>query len=184
MADSAIPNWAADLLATWFDRLEPSDWFRSSVEVDAMLERRFAPVLAEQSARPASDFLDHPDTARAAILLFDQIPRNIFRDSADAYAHDSKARAITCGFVDRGWLAGLTEEQAQFVLMPLMHSETLADQDRSVALFAKHAPDALEYARSHRGAIARFGRFPHRNDVLGRETTGEEAEALENGLGW
>nr|WP_247712894.1 DUF924 family protein [Qipengyuania intermedia] len=171
-------------MRTWFEELDSSDWYASSPEVDAMLRDRFSDDLEREGVKPAASFLGELDTARAAILLSDQIPRNIHRDTAKAFAWDPLARKLTHGVLERGWLAGLETAQKQFILMPLMHSEEIADQDMSVELFAEHVPDALDFAVSHRKMIARFGRFPHRNDVLGRETTPEEQAAIDAGFSW
>ena len=177
-------DWVRAILRTWFEELDSSDWYASSAAVDSMLHDRFAQDLERESTEPAASFLDRPDHARAAILLFDQIPRNIHRDTAKAFAWDPLARELTHGVIERGWLDDFETAQKQFVLMPLMHSEDLADQDLCVELFAQHVPGALDFARSHREMIARFGRFPHRNEVLGRETTPEEKAAIEAGFSW
>ena len=185
MTSPADPrSWRERPLRVWFDELGPDDWFRTDDAVDAMLEREFAEDWRREKEREADAFVRDAETARAAILLFDQIPRNIHRGTARAYATDPLALRIAHRAIARGWVESMTQEQAQFALMPLMHSEDLADQDLSVRLFARHAPGALEFARSHRDAIARFGRFPHRNALLGRETTPEERQAIADGLAW
>ncbi|WP_246034503.1 DUF924 family protein [Qipengyuania marisflavi] len=177
-------DWAAELVHFWFRELDSTDWYNGSARVDDILRERFAGDLTQLADGDSADFLTDPKTAQAAILLFDQVPRNIHRKSALAFASDPLARAITDGVIERGWLATFAERERQFVLMPLMHSEQLADQDLSVALFEQHAPGALPFAQSHREMIARFGRFPHRNNVLGRETTTEEQAAIDSGFSW
>ncbi|MGI8942896.1 MAG: DUF924 family protein [Qipengyuania sp.] len=179
----AVPDWARRLLDSWFEDLDEGDWFGGDA-VDRLLRERFESVLAEQGERPAEEFLSHRETARAAILLFDQIPRNLYRDTPRAYAWDGPARQLTHAFILRGWLGDYAESERQFVLMPLMHSEDIADQELSVEQFALHAPGALEFARSHRDVIDRFGRFPHRNAVLGRQSTPAELRAVEEGASW
>lgn len=124
------------------------------------------------------------DTVRAAILLFDQVPRNIYRDSARAFAYDPLALTLSKEAIARGMDEGLPNAQRQFVAMPLMHSEDLADQEASVAYFGEHLPDNLSFARSHHEMIERFGRFPHRNAALGRDTTPEEQRAIDEGFSW
>ncbi len=176
--------WARDILHVWFHTLGSEDWFAPSKAIDEMLGNRFGEELERQATRAPGEFLDDPQTALAAIILFDQIPRNIHRDTAQAFAHDPQARAITHGVIKRGWLGDYTEDERQFTLMPLMHSEQLRDQDLSVELFARHAPSSLEFARSHREMIARFGRFPHRNEILGRESSEAEKEAIADGFSW
>jgi len=182
---AAPRRWAAELLHFWFHALRPGDWFHSSPAIDAALRRRFAADLAMLRARPAREFLHDPLTARAAVLLFDQVPRNIFRGSAQAFATDPLARAITNGILRRGWDRGLSGAERQFIALPLMHSEAIADQRRSLAYFAALGPRyGFPFARSHYRMIARFGRFPHRNAVLGRASTPAERRAVAAGFAW
>ena len=176
--------WARDVLHVWFHALGSEGWFAPTEDIDAMLDDRFGEELERQAMRAPEEFLGDAQVALAAIILFDQIPRNIHRDTAQAFAHDPQARAITHGLIELGWLNDYAEDQRQFALMPLMHSEEIRDQELSVELFARHAPDALEFARSHREMIDRFGRFPHRNEILGRESTEAEKEAIANGFSW
>ncbi|GMM93660.1 DUF924 family protein [Qipengyuania sp. MTN3-11] len=176
--------WARDLLHCWFHKLDPADWFGASESVDALLRRRFGRWLVPFGHRPPDEFLTDRPTARAAILLFDQLPRNLFRDDPRAFGWDRQAVALSRGAIRRGWHRGLYAQEAQFVLMPLMHSETIADQRLSLALFARYAPASLPFARSHHRMIARFGRFPHRNNVLGRDSTQAEERAVAAGFDW
>lgn len=178
-------RWAAELLHFWFHRLRPADWFRVSDKVDGALRRRFARDLAMLRTRPAAEFLTDPLTARAAVLLFDQVPRNIHRGTAQAFATDPLAREIARGIMRRGWTRTLGKAERQFVALPLMHSEAIADQLASVALFAQLGRrHGFPFARSHYRMIARFGRFPHRNAVLGRAATPAEARAVAQGFAW
>ena len=181
---SGEPPWAKELLHFWFEKIESGDWFSSSDAVDDELKDRFEAVLEAHGNRPAREFLSDPLTARAAILLFDQVPRNIYRDTERAFAFDPLALAIAKEAIARGWDEGIPDRERQFVAMPLMHSEDLATQEMCLDYFGKHLPDNLTYARSHHEMIARFGRFPHRNELLGRETTEAEQEAIEAGFSW
>ena len=177
--------WARDLLRFWFHELQPSDWFGSGEEVDRGLRVRFGRTLAMMAHRPTSEFLSDPATARAAILLFDQVPRNLFRDDPRAFATDRKAAALTRAFLSRGWHRGLDANARQFVAMPLMHSERIADQRLGLAFFARERLyDTLRFARAHHCMIASFRRFPHRNAVLGRETSAKEKRAIDAGFAW
>ena len=176
--------WAADLLHLWFRRLRPRDWFGGSPAVDALLRRRFERTLAALWPCQADDFLDNPATALASVVLFDQIPRNLFGSGAQAFAYDPLARAITHAAIARGWDRGLNAAQRQFLYMPLMHSEAIADQRLSLRLFADLPRHGWAYARSHHAMIARFGRFPHRNAALGRTSTAAERRAIEAGFSW
>ena len=178
-------RWAADLLHVWFHRLRPPQWFMRDDAVDALLRRRFAPLLTGLARRPVREFLRDPLTARAAILLFDQVPRNSFRDSPRAFATDRLAAAIARGALARGWDWRLSRAQRQFLLLPLMHSEAIADQRLSLRRFAANGDAGRRgFAASHYRMIARFGRFPHRNAVLGHRSTPAEERAVAAGHAW
>lgn len=177
--------WAEDLLHFWFQTLSPADWFQGSEALDNELHRRFARWLHALGNQPPSDFLRDRETARAAILLFDQCPRNLLRGSAEAFAFDPLARAICHGALIRGWDAGLSKPAKQFLYMPLMHSEHIADQQLSLRLFTGLGDSFVRsFARDHYLMIARFGRFPHRNAVLGRGSTPAEERAVASGHAW
>ena len=178
-------RWAAELLHFWFHELRPRDWFAPDARVDAALRRRFARALESLRNRPAHEFLTDPANALAAVLLFDQLPRNLFRGTPRAFASDPLARAIARGALDRGWDRALTPPERQFLAMPLMHSERIADQRRSLAYFTRLGRRyGAPFARAHYRMIARFGRFPHRNAVLGRRSTPAEIAAVEAGNRW
>ncbi|KLE34150.1 DUF924 family protein [Aurantiacibacter luteus] len=178
-------RWAAELLHVWFHRLRPADWWGGSARVDAMLERRFSAEWHALQTCPPDSFLADPRSALAAVLLFDQVPRNLFRDDPRAYATDPLARVICHGALDRGYLHRLERRQQAFLVMPLMHSEDIADQRLSLALFVRINGGAnLAFARSHHRMIARFGRFPHRNAVLGRTSSAAEKRAVAAGFAW
>ena len=178
-------RWAAELVHLWFHQLAFDDWFASDPRLDARLRRRFARELASLRTRPAREFLSDPLTALAAVLLFDQLPRNLHRGTPRAYATDPLARAIAKGALGRGWDRALTPRQRQFLAMPLMHSERIADQRKCLTLYSELGPRyGWPFARSHHRMIARFGRFPHRGAVLGRAVTPAESRAIEQGFAW
>lgn len=177
--------WAAAILNFWFNRLRPGQWFGRNDIMDQAMRRRFARELVMLGKRPAREFLCDPHTARAAVLLFDQVPRNIFRGDARTFAFDPLARAIARGAIRRGWDKGLGKHQRQFLYMPLMHSESRADQQLSLRLYAALGDASiLGFARSHAAMVMRFGRFPHRNEVLGRKSTAAELRAVAAGNAW
>ncbi len=180
---AATRAWARDLHYVWFHHLSPSDWYRGGEHVDALLRQRFAGHWHALRGQPAASFLDSPRGALAAVLLFDQVPRNIFREDPRAFASDPLARAIAKETIARGWHRLLDPQERQFLYMPLMHSESIADQRTSLRLFAQLGR-SLSFARSHYAMIARFGRFPHRNAVLGRTSSAAEARAIEAGNAW
>jgi uncharacterized protein (DUF924 family) len=178
-------RWAAELFHVWFHKLGPRVWFAPDPQADAMLRRRFERELNRLGARPAREFLTDPKTALAAVLLFDQLPRNLHRKRARAFAFDPLAREIAKGALDRGLDAALTPPQRQFLAMPLMHSEHIADQRRSLRVYGRLGGRyGWPFARSHHRMIARFGRFPHRNAALGRGSTEAEKRAVAAGFAW
>lgn len=177
--------WAADLLHFWFHELRPNQWFGRSSVVDRALRDRFGRWLTALGGRPAGEFLRDPLTARAAVLLFDQLPRNLFRDDPRAFTYDPLACKIARGIMKRDWDKGLPKAARQFIYMPLMHSEAIADQMESMRRFTR-LDDAfvLGFARAHHDMVARFGRFPHRNTVLGRKSSPAEQRAVAAGNTW
>ncbi|WP_347302190.1 DUF924 family protein [Croceibacterium sp. TMG7-5b_MA50] len=178
-------RWAAELEHFWFRRLNPAQWFGSSEAVDAELHHRFAQDLAALWTQPPESFLTDPHTALAAVLLFDQVPRNLFRGTATAFAFDPLARRVTHGALARGFDRPLRPEQRMFLAMPLMHSEQIADQLLSVRYFtALGRTENRAFAIDHYRMIARFGRFPHRNAALDRTSTAAERRAVEQGFAW
>jgi uncharacterized protein (DUF924 family) len=182
---AAQRRWAAELLHFWFHKLRARDWFMPDPRVDAELRRRFGRELTALGTRPAGEFLADPRTALAAVLLFDQLPRNLHRGTPHAYAFDARARTIAHEALRRGWDSALSRSERQFLAMPLMHSEQIADQRRSLALYARLGHGyGWSYAVSHHRMIARFGRFPHRNAVLGRKSTPAEERTVEQGFTW
>ena len=177
--------WTADVLDYWFRHLEPRHWFAPNPDIDEEIRDRFEPLWFSQKGEQAMFFLTDPRVALAAIILFDQFPRNMFRDSPDSFATDRLALSIAEGMIEAAFDLALPQEQRAFAYMPYMHSERMVDQDRSVELFDMLGQkEQIEFAILHRDVIRRFGRFPHRNAVYGRESTAEELEFLQIGRGW
>ena len=178
-------RWAAELLHFWFHKLGPQAWFAPDPLIDAELRRRFERELTALAMRPPTDFLTDPAAALAAVLLFDQLPRNLYRGTAHAFGFDPLARAIAKGALERGWDVALTLPQRQFLAMPLMHSEHIADQLQSLAYFSRLGTRyGRPFAASHYRMIAHFGRFPHRNKPLNRLSTPAEQRAVAAGFAW
>lgn len=198
---NTLPHAAHQVLTFWFgddpqqDWPEPHRgdlWFRGGPEVDAHIRTQFGPLVDEAMAGGLTDWEATPMARLALILLLDQFSRNVYRGQARAFAGDARAQALTQRTVDAGEDNGLPRAGRLFVYMPLMHAETLAQQDACVACIERlHAgasgaaqdilADNLRYAVLHRDIVARFGRFPHRNAVLGRESTAAEIEFLKDG---
>ncbi len=171
-------GWQQEVLQFWFGELTSDDWFKVRKETDDLIRNRFADLHAElRSAVPAEAFLE-PDAALAAVIVFDQFSRNMFRGTADAFATDRLSVAVAANALANKFDERLPQERKHFLYMPFMHSEVLADQKRCVALFEALGGDAVKYAIEHRDIIERFGRFPHRNRALRRETTDEERAFL------
>lgn len=173
------------ILAFWFEECTPDMWYRQSDDFDALIENRFRDAYEAACAGALDGWAETARGSLALVLLLDQFSRNLFRDDARAYAQDARCREIVDAALERGFDQELSEAETAFLYMPLMHSEDLADQKKCVALFAK-VPNSnnLEYAQEHRDVIARFGRFPHRNGVLGRASTDEELAYLAAGGGF
>ncbi|KKC24191.1 DUF924 family protein [Sphingomonas sp. SRS2] len=175
----------AAILSFWFDEVGPERWWTRSDETDAVIAERFGALWAEWRSRTPDSFLASADEAVAGVILFDQFSRNLFRGHADAFSTDPLALAIATGALDRGLDAEMTGDQLSFLYMPFQHSEVLADQQRSVALFtALGNANSLEFAHKHHDMIARLGRFPARNAALGRADRPGEAAAIEMSKGW
>lgn len=178
-------DWARQLLLFWFDEHGFDDWYGGGPRFDEEVRALAGDWHDALRALPPSAFLTDPDTALAAVILFDQVPRNIYRNHADAFATDELARAIARGMVERGWDESLPEEHRQFAYLPFEHSEDIADQRESLRLMARLTdPRSLEYAQKHFDIVDRFGRFPHRNAALGRASRPDEAAAIEEGKDW
>lgn len=171
--------WVAEVLDFWFSYSWEELWTPTDA-FDAAIRDRFGIEWARQSRREVADFIGDADTALAAIVLFDQFPRNMFRGQADQFATDHLALAISREAVARGYDDGMTKERRAFLYMPFEHSEDLADQRQSLLLFTALGDDQmLGFARKHYEVIEKFGRFPHRNEALGRKPTAMERAAGE-----
>jgi len=174
-----------EILDFWLKEIGPDRWWTRSDETDAAISARFGVLWEEWRDRMPESFLGSAEEALAGILLFDQFSRNLHRDSAEAFATDPLALAIARGAIDRGLDDQVDPAARAFFYMPFQHSEALADQDRALALFtALGDANSIDFSRKHRAIIERFGRFPHRNAVLGRADRPGEEEAVREGAQW
>ena len=170
---------AGEILDFWFG-LTREQWFSRDDAVDAAIAERFGELWSEQRQCPIESFLGSADAALAAVILYDQFPRNMFRDSAESFATDHLALAIARAAIDQSLDNQVSAERRGFFYLPFEHSEELDDQQRSIMLFtALGDPELLRFARLHHDIIARFGRFPHRNAILGRAPRPAEVAAGE-----
>ena len=165
----------ADVLTFWFSEVGRQHWFAPTPAFDQAVRERFADLSARAERGELSAWEESPEGCLALCVRLDQMPRNIFRGTSRAYAADHRARAVAERAVERGFDQGMPPEWKQFLYLPFSHSERLADQLRAMALFeAAGLDEAQVYVRGHLGIIRQFGRFPHRNAILGRSSTPEE----------
>lgn len=167
------------LIDFWFSERVAKLWFCSTPAFDDELRQRFAATYTSACRDELDDWQATARGALALVILFDQIPLNIFRGKPQSFATEARARAVASQAIAQGLDAQLHGAEKVFMYLPYMHSENLADQDTSVDLFS-HAglENNLRFALHHREIVRRFGRFPHRNDILDRESTAEETAWL------
>ena len=179
MTETVSAPYADEILDFWFRELDREAWFTKSDETDTLIRGRFL-ALHDQLVREVSSqcALD-PRATLAAVIAFDQFPRNVFRGTPRAFATDPAALALARQAVDAGLDRGFSRDERMFLYLPFEHSESARDQTQSVALFASlDDPELTRYAEAHKVIIDRFGRFPHRNAILGRTSTPDESEFL------
>lgn len=178
-----------EILDFWFDPASATHWFAGNVALDELLRRRFADTLARASDGQLQAWALEPEGWLALLLVLDQFPRNLHRDDRRAWQHDASAQRLALSGIARGDDRKLPALQRVFAYLPLEHAEDMGLQDLSVAAFeallSEAAPDEQarfaefrDYARRHRAVMARFGRFPHRNALLGRGSTPAERDYL------
>ncbi len=165
----------------WCEELSSEQHWKKDPAIDRHIAERFGKVREQVLATKAAGWRDSPETLAAAIILTDQFSRNMFRGSAKAFEADSLALELCKLALDRGWVDEVRNPLPSFVLMPLMHSEELEDQSRSMTEFQKRDPFNYKFAVLHHDQIKRFGRFPGRNQALGRVSTPEERGVIEQG---
>ncbi|MGY6706806.1 MAG: DUF924 family protein [Rhizobiaceae bacterium] len=177
--------WVDDVLAFWFEELGSADWYAGGDEVDSKIKDRFTDVHLKLKSELSVDEIDDARTALAAIIVFDQFPRNIYRGLAEAFSTDDMAVQIARRALELELDSAMSDDEKSFLYMPFMHSEILADQERCVDLFrALSNEEGLKFAIEHRDIVAEYGRFPHRNKPLGRESTPAEIAFLESHPGY
>jgi uncharacterized protein (DUF924 family) len=169
------------LLDFWFAPAAKAKWFDSDAEFDALLRERFQPLHMAAALGELAPWELHPDGALAVVILLDQIPRNIFRGTARAFATDGAALAAAERAIAKDFDRAQSFERRKFLYLPFEHSENLADQLRGVDHFSQRTQDleGVEFAERHLQVIRRFGRFPHRNQALNRVSTKAERDYLE-----
>jgi uncharacterized protein (DUF924 family) len=188
---SATPASAESVLEFWFG--PPDDpghglprpaWFRKDPAFDRQVREQFGATIEAALVGRLQSWATEPLSALAQVIVLDQFTRNAFRDTARAFAGDQRALAAARALVDSGQDRGLSGVQRQFVYMPFEHAEDLAAQEQALSLFARLGEDEpaladlLRWAKAHHDIVARFGRFPHRNALLGRASTPDEEAFL------
>ncbi len=175
---STLPN-ATDVLDFWFNELEPKDWFVSSSELDKAITSRFGDLLKSAAQSELFTWRDSPQGRLAEIIVLDQFSRNIYRNTPKAFAQDPLALALAQEAISLGQDQELEAKQRSFLYMPFMHSESAIIHQQAVELFkVPGMENNYEFELKHKVIIDRFGRYPHRNDILGRVSSPEEVEFL------
>jgi uncharacterized protein (DUF924 family) len=171
----------ADILAFWRDA-GPDRWYTPDDAFDTEVRRRYLDLWRKAAADELSSWQASDDGALALVIVLDQFPRSLFRDDIRTYASDAQAREVAHRAIDRGVDARIDPALREFLYLPFMHSEHLADQLRCIELSrAAGLAESAKWAEHHADIIRRFGRFPHRNGILGRATTPEEQAFLDEG---
>jgi uncharacterized protein (DUF924 family) len=174
----ATPN---DILGFWTNA-GPKRWFEKNARFDDAIRLKFEPVHHRAARGEYDKWAETPEGTLALLILLDQFPRNLYRQSGHAFATDPKARAIARAAAEKGWHRDVAPELRQFMLLPFEHSEDIADQDYGLELARDLGdPEITKWQQIQRDIIVRFGRFPHRNAALGRTTTVEEQAFLDDG---
>ncbi|WP_299192375.1 DUF924 family protein [uncultured Erythrobacter sp.] len=185
LPNGTVPAEAMEVLHFWFLELMPENWFGSSDDVDRAIADRFSSTLSDASEGKCAHWAETPRGLLALVIVLDQFPRNIHRGTALAFAHDRAAQILVAKALDMGWDKKLGMDERQFLYLPLMHAEDRDLQQLCVEKFealASSASGIVGFAERHRDIVARFGRFPYRNDLLGRDSTLEERDWIaENG---
>ena len=174
---------ASEINHFWIEETGPKGWFMGGEELDNTIRARFMPDWEEAAEGARGLWLTDAEGALAYLILTDQFPRNMFRGDGRSFLLDPLARAAAKLAIAQGWDLTVPEPQRQMFYLPLMHSENLVDQDRSVALHDARmsGDDRTLHARAHRDVIREFGRFPYRNDALGRVSSAAERAYLDAG---
>jgi len=177
-SNSPEPAWVGDVLQFWFEQLSEQDWFAKSNALDEQIRNRFLAIHERLVASDAADVSGGRATL-AAVIVLDQFSRNMFRGEPRAFSADPLARRVARRAIESGVDRAMSDQQRLFLYLPFEHSENTADQALALELMsALNNPAWTRFAVAHKQIIDRFGRFPHRNAVLGRESTAAEIEML------
>jgi uncharacterized protein (DUF924 family) len=176
--------WVEDVLTFWLQEVPSQSWFSRDERLDARIRARFLELYTGLLDVPECAF-SSARASLAAVIVFDQFPRNMFRGEPRAFATDAKALSIAMRAIEEGHDRELGADERMFLYMPLQHAEDAAVQGKSIELYSTLGKEeVLRYARAHKDVVDRFGRFPHRNAVLGRASTAEEIEFVRTHRGF
>ena len=179
IVDHPEDGWVQDVLKFWFEQTRPDQWFEKDPTFDATIRDRFLGLHEAVVFRDNNSLLADAQTALAAVIVLDQMSRNMFRGTPRAFASDEQALWLADAAIARGFDAGLSKDERMFLYLPFEHAEDRRSQARCVELMASLGdPEVQKWAEAHRVIVDRFGRFPHRNAVLERVSTPEEIEFL------
>lgn len=168
-----------DILDYWYSERMQKHWFASTQALDQDIRDKYQTLWAQAADGALDHWQETPEGALALAIVLDQLPLNMFRGQPESFQTEQQAVSVAKQAIARGYDAQLPKERLAFLFMPLMHSENLDDQDLSVQMFGKYdLTDNLRFAEHHRGLVRIYGRFPHRNAILGRESTAEEEAYL------
>ncbi|GAA6135732.1 DUF924 family protein [Oceaniserpentilla sp. 4NH20-0058] len=163
----------------WFDEIETSQWWKKDLEFDALIQRRFGELHQKAKAGELFKWRETALGSLAEVIILDQFSRNMFRDHKDAFSSDELALALAQGAISKGFDTQISSTMRSFLYLPFMHSESAIIHAQAVKLYESLGnPNNLEFEHKHKAIIDRFGRYPHRNTILGRESTMEEIEFL------
>ena len=165
------------VLGFWFTELTPAHWFKKDPTLDQQITERFSALYEQAVKGELFHWRDAPEGRLAELIVLDQFSRNMFRDKSDAFTADGIALVLAQEAVRAGAMDYLNEQQQNFLIMPYMHSESLPVHAEAMELRARYGLELL-WQQKHKDIIERFGRYPHRNGILGRESTAEEIEFL------
>ena len=178
-SENVEPAWVGEVIRFWFEELTEVDWFKKNDNVDAQIRDRFLPLYEWLVAQDSSQGEISARLTLASVIVLDQFSRNLFRGNPRAFAADPIARRLSRVAVERGLDTGMTKHERLFLYLPFGHSEDVVDQELSVNLIGAQGDKELtRYAIAHKAIIDRFGRFPHRNAILDRQSTEEEIAFL------
>jgi uncharacterized protein (DUF924 family) len=169
------------IIEYWYAEEMRSHWFASTSALDNLIRDRYETLWEQAAVGQLDTWKETPEGCLALAIILDQFPLNMFRNQAKSFATEGQAIEVTLFALDQGFDKQISSDKLEFLIMPLMHSEKLTHQDLAVTLFAQYdLADNLRFAQHHRDIIRRFGRFPHRNAILGRDSTEQELAYLQS----